>query len=145
MRKDFGSLGRWLIQLRRRSGDDQGQVLVIFTGAILSFILVMGTVIDVGILYEERRQMQNAVDAAALAAAHTARDNPSQAVAVAEQYLLLNGIDPADPSVSVTINSGYAADQVEVSVSAPIPTAFFRIINVDSKTVSVRAVGEALE
>lgn len=133
-----------LAQLRHRLSDEQGVIIVVVTGAMVSLILFTGIVLDVAVVLEQQRQIQNAVDAAALAAAHAERDNPGTGVATANQYLLLNGVDPADPAVSVTINQLYGADQVEVSVTAAIPTAFFRIANVDSKSVTVRAVGEAL-
>jgi Putative Flp pilus-assembly TadE/G-like len=135
---------RGLAHLRNRLREEHGQVLVIMTMAMTSLTLFTGIVLDIGIVMEERRQIQNAVDAASLAAARTARDNPGQTVAVAQQYLLLNGIDPADPDVNVTINTVYGADQVEITVSTAVPTAFFRIAGIDSKDVTVRAVGEAL-
>jgi Flp pilus assembly protein TadG len=128
----------------RDLGDERGQVLVVVSIAMTSLILFVGIVLDFGIVLERQRQIQNAVDAAALAAARTARDNPGQAVAVAEQYLLLNGVDPSDPSVSITIDTLYGTDQVEISVTASVPTAFLRIANINSKDVTVRAVGEAL-
>ncbi|MBT5773850.1 MAG: hypothetical protein HOH95_05685 [Dehalococcoidia bacterium] len=131
-------------RLKDRLRDERGVVLVVVTAAMTSVTLFTGIVLDVGIVMEERRQIQNAVDAASLAAARAARDNPGTAVAVANQYLLLNGVDPADPSVSVTINQLYGTDQVEISVTAAIPTAFFRLANINSKDVTVRAVGEAL-
>lgn len=129
---------------RDRLRDEQGQVLVIMTAAMTSLTLFTGAVIDIGIVMEERRQIQNAVDAASLAGARAARDNPGQAVAVAHQYLLLNGIDPADPDINVTINTVYGTNQVEITVSTAVPTAFLRVAGIDSKDVTVRAVGEAL-
>lgn len=123
---------------------EHGQTLIVITGAMLTFTVFVGAVVDVGIGYEERRQVQNAVDAASLAAARAVRDDPAQAIAVAEQYLLLNGVDPADPNVTITIDTNYAPDQVAITVDAVVPTAFFRVINVNSKNISVRAVGQAL-
>ena len=140
VRRITGTLAR----LKDRLSDEQGVIIVVITGAMVSLILFTGIVMDVAVVLEQQRQMQNAVDAASLAAARAARDNPGQAVAVAEQYLLLNGVDPSDPSVNVTINTLYGTDQVEISVTAAVPTAFSRIVNIDSKNVTVRAVGEAL-
>ena len=125
--------------------DDRGQVMVLMAGSMIALIGILGLVVDSGIILEQRRQLQNAVDAASLAAARAARDDPSHAVDAAEEYLLLNGFDPADVSLSISVDPTYAPDQVEVSITAQIPTAFFRLFNVNSKTVSVRAVGQAVE
>ena len=144
MQQLFARATRGLARLKDRLRDERGQVIVVVTIAMTSLIMFTGLVLDLGIVMEERRQMQNAVDAASLAAARTYRDNPSQAIAVAQQYLLLNGINPADPAVSVTINTLYGTDQVEVAVTAPVPTAFLRIANINSKDVTVRSVAEAL-
>ena len=144
MEKLFTRATRGLARLTDRLRDERGQALIVVTGAMTSLMLFTGTVVDIGIVMEERRQIQNAVDAAVLAAARAARDDPGQAVAVAEQYLILNGVDPTDPDVSVTINTVYGTDQVEISVTASVPTAFFRVAGINSKDVNVRAVGEAL-
>lgn len=144
MQKLINRATRDFARLRDHLRDERGVVLVVVTAAMTSLTLFTGIVLDVGIIMEERRQIQNAVDAASLAAARAARDNPGTAVAVANQYLLLNGVDPADPDVTVTVNQLYGSDQVEISVTAAVPTAFFRIANINSKDVTVRAVGEAL-
>jgi len=123
--------------------DDRGQVIVLVTAALFTLLLVVGMVIDVGIILEQKRQLQNAVDAAALAGARAATDDPLLAQAAAEEYLLLNGFDPADVSLTITVDPYYADDQVEVTATAIVPTAFFTIAGIDSKTVTVRAVGEA--
>lgn len=123
--------------------DERGQVIILISGALFTLLIVVGMVLDVGIILEEKRQLQNAVDAAALAGARAAVDNPALAQAAAEEYLLLNGFDPADSSLTISVNPNYSADEVEVTVVAIIPTAFFTLAGIDSKTVTVRAVGEA--
>ena len=123
--------------------DERGQVLILVSAALFTLLMVVGMVIDVGIILEQKRQLQNAVDAAALAGARAAVDNPALAQAAAEEYLLLNGFDPIDSSLTISIDPNYSPDEVEVTVVAIIPTAFFTIAGIDSKTVTVRAVGEA--
>lgn len=51
-----------------RAEDDRGAVLVLFAIALVSLLALVGLVIDGGRAYGERRQMQNAADAAAMAA-----------------------------------------------------------------------------
>ena len=48
---------------------ERGQVLVLFAGAILTLLLVAALAFDTGVMLLERRDEQNAADAAALAGA----------------------------------------------------------------------------
>jgi len=52
---------------RRRS---QGQVLVLFALSLVAILAFAGLAFDIGRFYGERRFLQNAADAAALAAAN---------------------------------------------------------------------------
>jgi Putative Flp pilus-assembly TadE/G-like len=74
----------------------RGQVLVLFAGAIVLLLLVGALVFDLGMSWMTRRQEQNAVDPAALAAASyvaslTGPGATAQMYAVACQYARRNG------------------------------------------------------
>lgn len=57
-------------RLRRRSGsDDRGAVAIIIAVGLIGLIGFAAYVIDIGALYEERRDLQNGADAAAMGAA----------------------------------------------------------------------------
>ena len=56
--------------MRRGRRDESGVSLVIIAFSIVAMVLVAGLVIDGGRTYSDRRQVQNAVDAGALAGAN---------------------------------------------------------------------------
>ena len=80
----------------------------------------MGIVIDAGLAMSTRRELQNAADAASLAAAQDLPD-VSLATAVAQDYAARNGFRDGVDGVSVTVVTPYQGDAmaVEVTVTAP--------------------------
>jgi hypothetical protein len=91
---------------------ERGQVLVLFAGAILTLLIVAALAYDGGMLLLERRDGQNAADAAALAGARYIFEPDcvapawtcTKARAAATQIALANGYDDADPKESVQIH-----------------------------------------
>ena len=87
---------------RQRSGE-RGQILVLFLLSITALFAAAGLAFDVGRFYVERRFLQNAADAAALAAANTLISGRTEAEARAEAIAVLqrnysmppNGVTPA--------------------------------------------------
>ena len=100
--------------------------------------------IDVGLILHERRQLQNAADAAALAGAQELLDSPSTAVAMAQQYAEANGVDLSDPDYTFAATTPYQGDsgKLEVTVSRQVGFLFGRVLGLDFAHVSARAVGE---
>ena len=94
----------------------------------LGLLLVMAVMsIDIGLMLDERRQVQAAADFASLAAAQELPGDPldpqlatklANADATALEYLRRNGYDPADPAVSATVVTNYQGelDRIEVMV-----------------------------
>ena len=121
----------------------------------LAMALVGGVmVIDLGLLFDEKRQAQAAADFAALAAAQdlprSAADPDLAAKIAAAQltasdYLRWNDYDPADPDVTTNIVTNYGGDvdKIEVRVSRPRPWIFGRIFGLVDVDVSGRAVAAA--
>jgi hypothetical protein len=111
---------------------------------------MVGLTVDSGLLQTARRQVQNAADAAAMAAGmELFRGNSlAGATAVANTYVQNNGL--TDTAVSVTVQvpqSGMYkgnANYVEVIVTAPVSIYFMPILGVAPKqTVAGRAVAGA--
>jgi Flp pilus assembly protein TadG len=116
----------------RRLTEEDGSVAII-VGVLLVVLVGIGAlVIDVGNLYWERRQLQNAADAAALAAAAdlTAGEDATTALATARTFADENNVrgafvappDAPDPgfvidanSVTVTAETGTIADAGQLS------------------------------
>src|SRR6187431_2763581 len=94
----------------------RGQVLVIFALAITVLFAAAGLAFDVGRFYSEQRFLQNAADAAALAAANSLirGELPAQADARARESLTLNfshspsGSAPSMPPTTPVYADGHA-------------------------------------
>jgi hypothetical protein len=92
--------------------DERGQVLVLFGGAIFTLLVVAALAFDVGTMLLERRDEQNAADAAALAGARYIFDvdcvaptwTCTKARAAAAAMAIANGYDDADPIQAVQIH-----------------------------------------
>jgi hypothetical protein len=98
-----------------------------------------GMAVDLGTYASERRDLQNAADAIALAAG---RDLPDGATAdaVADQWAVKNDIDPND--VTVTITGGTTDPKVRVEINRDHEFAFIKVIGIDSKDVSAVAAAK---
>ncbi|HXI81303.1 MAG TPA: pilus assembly protein TadG-related protein [Verrucomicrobiae bacterium] len=146
--------------MRRRTRRDAGQVLVIFALSITLLFAAAGLAFDVGRFFAERRFLQNAADAAALAAANTLIQGHTQAEAdiVARAVLASNfshdpnGITPALPPTTPVYESGHAGDpvylingilfsggEVRVAVQNPINYSFGRAVGLTSSTIGGQA------
>jgi hypothetical protein len=127
-----------------------GQVLVLATMSLLVLTGFTVLAVDVGFLLTERRHMQTAADAAAIAGATALRYNQSYAAA-ATGTSTLNGFSDGQKGVTVTVNnppsSGpYSSDSnyVEVVVKKPEPTYFLRVTGYNTMNVSARAVASSV-
>ena len=103
-----------------RDARHDGQVLVVFALSIVVLLAGAGLAFDIGRFYSERRYMQNAADAAALAAANSLIRGESNAAADAEARSVLarnfvgapSGISPSLPPTTPEYASGHAGDPV---------------------------------
>src|SRR5947209_13290365 len=121
----------------RRS--EHGQVIMV-AALLLPLLLGMAALaVDVGGYSAHRRNLQNAADAIALAAA---RDLPSatDAQTTANVYAAKNGIDPADMTVTVIPQGGSVANPtVRVAISRSHNFSFIGALGVGAKVVSASA------
>lgn len=117
----------------QRLGRSEGQVLPI-AALVFGMVLLGGfVVIDVGLLYNDRRDAQNDVDLAALAGAlQIATDDPAHADDIANDWLTNNGVDLADPEqhavVAVVRDCFSANDGQDTGVRVTLtrkPASFF--------------------
>ncbi len=114
---------------------ERGQILVLFAGGLVLLLLVAALAFDVGMMLVERRDQQNAADAAALAGARYVLVNEADARDAARRLAIENGFDDADPSEIVNIyipaiHGRYAGlpGFVEVQIEATRPSIFGGII-----------------
>lgn len=140
MRLNFG-----LTRVLDEIAHERGQTIVLFAFSMIAMLGFMALVVDVAVIFEERRQLQNAADGAALAAARELPGSPGNAVTAAHTYLTANGYDPSDADVLVQIDTTYLGDPEDVEVVVTqqnLAYLFGRIIGLGSTDVSARAVSE---
>jgi hypothetical protein len=131
-------------------------VLVLFAGGVLLLLIVAALAFDAGMVFLERRDGQNAADAAALAGARYIFDADCDAAnawvcvkarAAATQVALANGYDDADPNEAVQIHipplhGRYVAypNFIEVEIDSERPSIFAGVIGQTTWPVGVFAV-----
>ncbi len=141
---------------------DTGQVLVIFVLALVALMAAAGLAFDIGRFYTERRFLQNAADAAALAAGETLVHGGTETEARTEAMTVLsrnfsippNGIVPSLPpgDGNEIYASGHAADPVylidgilfsggsiRVAIRNTIPYTFGRAVGLNTNTIIAQA------
>ena len=119
----------------RSRSSERGQVLVLFAGGLIALLLVAALAFDVGMMLVERRDEQNAADAAALAGArHVLTDEPA-AEAAARQIAQMNGFDDADANEVVNVfipplHGRYVGlpGFIEVQIEASRPSIFGGVV-----------------
>jgi hypothetical protein len=146
----LSTIRRWTT----RSSED-GQVLVLFAGAIVTLLIIAALVFDVGMTLVERRDEQNAADAAALAGARYIFDVDCVAPAwtctkardAALRTALGNGFDNADAAEDVVVHIPPTSGRyiglpnfIEVDVQATRPAIFGGVIGRTVWPVGVFAV-----
>ncbi len=145
--------------LARRDG---GQVLVIFVLSLVALMAAAGLAFDIGRFYTERRFLQNAVDAAALAAGEVLVQGGTEDAARTEARTVLsrnfsippNGIVPSLPpgDGNEVYESGHAGDpahlidgilfsggSVRVAIRNTIPYTFGRAVGLNTNTIVAQA------
>lgn len=124
-----------------------GQILFIFALALVAIVAMTGLVLDGGSTFVQRRDMQNASDAAAMAGAYDYANNgnvaaaivAAQAVAIANGYT--HGVNGVTVQVSVVAGGGGATD-VTVGIDKPHRNSFSGIVGLSSWNVSTTATAE---
>jgi hypothetical protein len=129
-------------------------VLVLFAGGLLALLAVAALAFDVGMMLLERRDQQNAADAAALAAARFAFDADCVAPSwtctnarnAARDIALVNGFDDAEATEQVQvhippIHGRYVAfpNFVEVEIDSARPSIFGGVFGKSTWPVGVFA------
>ena len=133
----------------------RGQALALFTICLSTLLLAVALAFDAGSMMLERRDQQNAADAAAIAAARYASTDVSKAVDVAIAVATANGFTDGVNSQTVDVHipptSGPFTGQahhIEVEIGSSRPSLFAGIVGVASWPVAARAVatnGDAID
>lgn len=144
--------------LRRASGKERGQVLIIMAGILLAMMGVAGLTIDAARIYVSYRQLQSSTDAAALAGAGALPN--SNAATVASKYSGQSGSLNAYSNLpTVTPVSGYpllgcepakyeatiplppCPNLIQVRQQVTVPTYFIALFGTPKVTLTAVATG----
>jgi len=119
-----------------------GQGLVLGALAMVVILGFTAMAIDVGIFLHERRDLQNAADAAALAGAAELPESPAEAEAKVHEWAAKNGIDIAGGELDLMeITTTYVTnDTVRVRVTRETPFVFGRVLGFTSETMHATGV-----
>jgi len=140
-----------------RRGGETGAVAIIFALSLLVLIGFMGLALDVGNLYYQRRVMQTAADAGALAGAseiYRGRTNAGDPIVQAAALAGTAANEFADDTdgINVVVNqppaSGFYAGNsryVEAIITRTSPTFFMRVLGRDSAGINARAVAGLID
>ncbi len=128
--------------LRELISKEKGQGLAL---AALGLIVVSGFAavsVDVGVFMHERREIQNAADAAVLAGAAELPDSPTEAEIKVYEWADKNGMNIAGGELqSVAVTTTFAPnDTVTVTLKRDTPFIFGRVLGFTGDTIHATAV-----
>lgn len=129
----------------RRLRDDEGQVLVMVALMMVGVVSVVGLVSDGGLVFAQRRDLQNVADAAAAAGAmqiDEAAYRSTGEVVLDEQLARDAAAFYLDAEGDLDYVVNVLPDRVEVAVSRQATTGFLRVIGIDGIEVSASASAE---
>lgn len=113
---------------------ESGQVLVMVAVFLVGLLALSALVLDGGDIYLQRRRMQNAADAGAMAGARilALEGTTADAIAAAQEYTVQrNGADSCDITIDQSVITVVAHKSTEMT--------FARVVGVNQVTVDARA------
>lgn len=129
------------INIKKLKTDQSGQSLVLVALSLMVLLGVASIAVDYGYLAWQKRQIQNAADAAALAGAQSLKSE-SIANEMAIEYSFENGfvIDESN------VETPYEGDsyKIKVTISETFPTFFGRILKINEGVITANAVAEKI-
>jgi hypothetical protein len=114
----------------------RGQIIVLFALSLTVFIGIMGLAIDVSYTWVNEMRMQRAADAGALAGAVYLPDDPTSATNAAVAALQQNGYVAGATVTISAVQDSANREQMDVTLSAQVPTFFMRLFGINTLTPS---------
>ncbi|MBI2765425.1 MAG: hypothetical protein HYX53_05870 [Chloroflexi bacterium] len=121
---------------------EEGQALVMVAVMMVGLVSVVGLVSDGGLVFAQRRDLQNAADAAAAAAAMQIDEDAYRAtgdIVLDERWARETAARYLDAEDGVSYEIATSPESVEVSVTRQASTSFLGLIGIDDVDVSARA------
>jgi len=128
--------------------DESGQSVILVALCLLALVGFIGLGVDVGLLYQQKRQIQLAADNAALAAA-AGESLGASATSSAQNAVMQNGLTLGNgvgqASVVATDNIAGIGNTVyvDVTVTKKVPTIFMGLINSRFSQLGITASAQA--
>ncbi|MFZ3371523.1 MAG: pilus assembly protein TadG-related protein, partial [Desulfitobacteriaceae bacterium] len=110
--------------------EERGSILVLVALSLSVLLGLSALVTDLGVIYVNYAQLQNALDATVLAGAQELPNSTIQAQQVAKQYASKNGV----PEVAI----GFDLNNLKISASAQkkVPALFSKILGLTENTIT---------
>lgn len=131
-------------KMRDLKRDESGAVAVLVAACLTVLMGMTAFAVDFGMMAECKGELQNAADAAALAAAADLGAGSTRATVkqTAEKYCTANGFDPDRDDVAMTVQT--AGKTVKVSLSREMTTGFSSVLTGQrTRSISAEATAEA--
>jgi len=131
--------------LRRFSDflDERGQAMVLIGLMIVVIAGMAALSVDVGLLFNERRHLQTAADAGALAGANAYEpSSPSKTAVESQAQTTASQNAPSDAAIQAAANTSDLT--VTVTVSRNVDLVFGRVLGFDDFRVGAKAVAQML-
>ncbi len=131
--------------MRRAHREDRGSILILVVAGLVAIVGVTSLAVDVGYLYVVRNQLQNAVDAAALAGAQGLLAQPGNytaegaAVRWAMEYAARNQADGQQVLLSSSEITFPRSNVILIDITRPARTFFARLFGIRQANIRVRA------
>ncbi|MEW6618850.1 MAG: Tad domain-containing protein [bacterium] len=111
---------------------ERGQVVIFVSLFMMVFLGVAALAVDVGRVYLFQTQLQNALDAGALAGAWQLPDAPGSATTEAIRLVEANGFQITSEDIQIIDNG-----TITIKVSKEITTVFARVLGIEKASVTV--------
>lgn len=127
-------------RIRKLYKEEDGQALALVAFMLVGLLGFAALVIDVGMMYSRKAELQLAADAGALAGAQKLPGSPAEARVLARDLAKQNGA----PESGITPETPYDGknNKIRVSIQTTEPTFFARVLGIEQTTVTAWAVAE---
>jgi len=131
----------------RRLDGERGQVIVLVAVLMVALVAVVGLVTDGGMVFTQRRDLQNVADAAALAGAmqideSAYRASGGTAVVLDEQAARGAAVEYLQAEGGLAYQVSVTPARVDVSVSRQASTGFLRVLGIGGFQINAGATAE---
>ncbi|MBI2863990.1 MAG: hypothetical protein HYX94_05460 [Chloroflexi bacterium] len=124
---------------RKIAGEEKGVVAVIVAFILVVLLGFAALVVDAGVLFETRRELQNAMDGAALAAAQQIPFDVSQTQEMAYVYAEKNGVSRAEVTQNSILSVYNTNDAVRVKARRSVNLFFAPVLGINAQYVDAQA------